>query len=282
MRRAAWPRVGLALLLAACSAPGPHGSVTELFAQPPWPLDAHYTEDNYHIHYVTMPGRGPARIVFIHGSPGRWQNWADYLRDPQLLNRATLVAPDRPGFGKSEPGRVVTDLGRQAQLLEPLLHGPGSPVLLVGHSYGGTIAARMAMDYPDEVAGVVLIAPAIDPDTEYPAWYDHALAAGPLRWLTPARLGWSTDEIRPLNPQLQQMRKRWRQLKMPVLLIQGTADREVDPRTADFASRMLAPGNAVVRVRDAGHRIIWKREKFVRQSILDVLDASRSEPQTDG
>lgn len=277
VRRAPTPRVrGVSVmigLLAACSVAGAQERSPESAGRGPWPLEERYEIEGRSIHYVSMPGRGPDRILFIHGSPGRWQAWADYLRDPRLRALATLVAPDRPGFGESGPGRVITDLGRQAQMLEPLLrrgkrHGR---TLIVGHSYGGTIAARMAMDYPSEIAGVVLIAPAIDPRTEYPSWYDIALESGPLRWLAPASLDWSTDEIRPLNPQLQAMRKRWAQLKVPVLLIQGTDDREVDPRTAEFAEQVLPPGNRVLRVRNAGHHIIWHHEDLVRDNILQML-----------
>ncbi|MEM6491635.1 MAG: alpha/beta fold hydrolase, partial [Pseudomonadota bacterium] len=59
------------------------------------------------------------RVIFVHGTPGDKELWADYLLDPPFP--AEFVAIDRPGFGGSDPKDAVTDLEAQAAALLPLL-----------------------------------------------------------------------------------------------------------------------------------------------------------------
>lgn len=71
-----------------------------------------------------------------------------------------LVAPDRPGYGATPgpavgPTRAADLLGELSDRLEL-----GS-ALVVGHSYGAAVAARLAQIRPDAVAGLVLVCPAI-------------------------------------------------------------------------------------------------------------------------
>ena len=252
------------------SAPYARGTVSELFPQGPRPQDLSYTVDGRTVHYVEQAG-GPARILFIHGTPGDWQGWAPYLRKPSLQARATMIAVDRPGWGQSAGG-VVPDLATQAAMLRPLLGDSPSGTLLVAHSYGGAIAARMAMDYPRQVNGLVLIAPTLSPELEGPRWYDRLADSLPLRLLLPQKLRRSYAELDPLPQQLQQMLPRWAHLDVPVTLIQGTADGQVDPRTADFAQQEL-PGQLlrVGRMRGQGHWVLWTKPAPITQAVLDTL-----------
>lgn len=273
--------LGVSLLLSSVTAcasnpPYPHGTVNQLFPKPPRPVEKTYDIDDRSIHYWEIAG-GPARIVFLHGTPGDWQAWAKYLADPELQKRATLIAVDRPGFGASNPGRMAPALSEQARLLEPLLKGPGAPAVLVGHSLGGPIAAEMAMDYPDEVRGAVLVAPSIDPNTEQPRWYNVAMTYTLVQWIAPKIFKWSNEEIMPLVGELKQQTPRWKNLKMPITVIQGAKDELVDPRTAAYAEKVLPkPNGKVIVVPDQGHFVLWKRPDLVVGQIIDVLD--RTEP----
>src|SRR3546814_14586767 len=80
-----------------------------------------------------------------HGSPGEWQAFASYLNRPELQVYGPLLAPDRPGYGGSEPHVVVASLEEQARRLAPLLLGNGAPAIVVGHSLGGPNAAKLGM-----------------------------------------------------------------------------------------------------------------------------------------
>lgn len=266
----------LLLALDACGGnpPYPRGEIESLFPEPPRPVEQTYTVAGRTIHYWRIAG-GPARIVFIHGSPGDWKAWAGFLADRRLQARATLIALDRPGFGASDPGRLAPPIAEQARLIEPLLKGDGAPALVVGHSLGGPIAAELALDYPAEVRGALLIAPSIDPETERPRWYNRAMTWKLVQWLTPNEFAWSNAELMPLADELNAMAPRWAGLRVPVTVIQGMKDELVDPRTADYARRMLpAALGEVMVVPDQGHFVLWKQPQLIVAQILALLDRS--------
>jgi len=277
-RNGFWACSGLAAVIGlwGCSNPPyPRGPVEQLFPQPPRPEDHYYRVREREVHYMQIGG-GPARILFIHGSPGDWKAWASYLGDPRLRDRAVLLAVDRPGFGESGPGQVVVAPEDQAALLAPLLVGVGAPTLIVSHSLGGPIAGELALDYPDRVRGAVLVAPSIDPATEHPRWYNRAMTWKMIQWLMPDDFEWSNEELMPLDEELVRMTPRWRDLRVPVTVIQGDKDELVDPRTADFAQRVM-PGSLtrIVRVPGQGHFVLWKRRDLVVDEILALLDRTQ-------
>jgi len=118
----------------------------------PAPTGSFATVDGVRVHYVERAGRGPA-VVLIHGLPGTLH---DFDRVARQLPQRHTIALDRPGFGHSDGG--YHPLARQLELLRALLdrRGVERPVL-VGHSYGGTIALAYAARYPQEVSGLVLV-----------------------------------------------------------------------------------------------------------------------------
>lgn len=104
------------------------------------------------IRYVERPGRGTP-VVLLHGLPGTAEDFAAVTR--RLTGRRT-IAIDRPGFGFSSEGYVP--LERQADLVDRLLRRLGiTRAVVVGHSYGGTLALALAERHRADVAGLVLV-----------------------------------------------------------------------------------------------------------------------------
>jgi len=107
------------------------------------------------IHYVERPGRGMP-VVLIHGLPGTHKDFDLVL--PHLQGQH-VISIDRPGFGWSKGGplayqdqiEVVHEMLTQLRL---------SPAILVGHSFGGTVALGVARRYPRDVGKMILVAPA--------------------------------------------------------------------------------------------------------------------------
>lgn len=104
------------------------------------------------IHYLERPGSGTP-IVLIHGLPGTAE---DFNEVTPLLSGHRTIAFDRPGFGYSGDGYLKFD--RQIATLDSLLRALHvSRPILVGHSYGGTLALAFAEQHPAEVGGLVLV-----------------------------------------------------------------------------------------------------------------------------
>jgi pimeloyl-ACP methyl ester carboxylesterase len=104
------------------------------------------------IHYIERPGAG-APVVLIHGLPGTAEDFDEVT--PLLAGHRT-IAIDRPGFGYSSGGYVP--FNRQLRTIHELLgalhiYRP----ILVGHSFGGTVALGFAERYPSDVRGLVLV-----------------------------------------------------------------------------------------------------------------------------
>ena len=108
-------------------------------------------------------GPGPT-VVLLHAGVADRRSWIGTVE--RLMGTFDLVAYDRRGFGESPPGaspyRPTDDL---AALLEKVAAGP---CWLVGSSQGGKIALDFTLLFPDRVAGLVLLAPAVSgaPDSE--------------------------------------------------------------------------------------------------------------------
>lgn len=101
---------------------------------------------------------GAPIVVMLHGFTGSKENW--YPVAKRLRGRYRLVVPDLPGWGESER-HAHADYGflaqsaRVARFIETV--APGHPVVLLGHSMGGGIAALTAARHPHQVARLGLI-----------------------------------------------------------------------------------------------------------------------------
>jgi pimeloyl-ACP methyl ester carboxylesterase len=97
-------------------------------------------------------------LVMLHGYTGSKENWYPLAR--ALGGRYRLLIPDLPGWGESErkPGAAYgfpEQAGHVAAFIRAL--SPERPVVLLGHSMGGGIAALVAARHPDAVAQVGLL-----------------------------------------------------------------------------------------------------------------------------
>ncbi|MGA0560591.1 alpha/beta fold hydrolase [Larkinella sp. VNQ87] len=239
--------------------------------KPMQPTFGFSTDQNHSVHYARIGADTLPMVLFIHGSPGSWDAFIDFFTDTTLLTRFLLVSVDRPGFGKSNLGKTECSLQKQAAAIAPLLQLSRSPQkpIVVGHSLGGPVAVRLAMDYPDAVGRLVLVAPSVDPDLEKQEWYRAVGDAFPVRYWLPTELRVSNQEILPLKGELQTMRPLWATIRVPVTVIQGSADDLVPPGNADYARRMLI--NAPVKlmmVPGMNHFIPWRRPELIRAAIL--------------
>ena len=226
------------------------------------------------IHYAETGAAAGPLVVLIHGTPGRWQDFDAVLTQPELAERALLVAVDRLGWGGSSAGGLAPSLTDQAAAIAAVLraHGRNRPAILVGHSLGGAVAPRVAMDFPDLVDGLVLVAGSIDPALEKTTWYQALARLPPIRWAIPAPLARSDEELLGFRDELRAMLPRWKDVRCPVVIVQGEDDALVPAANADFAARVLTHAPTTIeRLPGQGHLIPWERPDRIVAAVERLL-----------
>lgn len=116
------------------------------------------TSDGTSIHYEDRAGSGDV-VVLVHGYTGSMGDWDETA--PRLPADWRVVRVDLRGAGASSHAESGYTIKHYAEDVFELTQGIGlPPFVLVGHSMGGATAAQFALDHPDALRGVLLLAPA--------------------------------------------------------------------------------------------------------------------------
>ncbi len=141
--------------------------------------------DGVDMHVVTAGPRDSAKppVVLIHGASVNLRDMKIALGDELARDRFVIML-DRPGRGYSERPEDAHKLEKQAALIKGAVDALGvERPIVVGQSFGGAVALRYALDYQDEMTGLVLLAPV---SHEWPGgvdWHNHAATAPALGFL---------------------------------------------------------------------------------------------------
>lgn len=138
----------------------------------------------HHVHVPAPEGSELPPVVFIHGASANLNDQMVPLR-PLLEGRAEMLFLDRPGHGWSGRSKGHEEQFEQAALIAGLMDRLGiGPAVVVGHSFGGSIAAAFALAYPEKTKGLLFLSAATHP---WPggrtSWYYHLTATPLLGWL---------------------------------------------------------------------------------------------------
>jgi pimeloyl-ACP methyl ester carboxylesterase len=141
----------------------------------------------YHMNAVHVPRPETAdlpAIVFIHGASGNLLDQREAFLAP-LTGRAEMLFVDRPGHGYSERGGPENALpSGQADALAHLMEKRGiEKAIVVGHSFGGAIAAAFGVRHPQKTSGLLFLAPATHPWPGGVDWYYHVATVPLIGWL---------------------------------------------------------------------------------------------------
>ena len=136
---------------------------------------------------VFVPAGGRADlppIVFIHGASGNLRDQMHAFR-AKLEGRADLLFLDRPGHGYSQRGGPENAWpDGQAHAIARLMEKRGiGKAIIVGHSFGGAIAASFALEHPERTAGLLFLAPATHPWPGGVDWYYDLARMPVIGWL---------------------------------------------------------------------------------------------------
>lgn len=234
-------------------------------------------------------------LLFLHGGGGlpEWPAWLDPFAD-----RYRVVAPQHPGFGESTGLEHLDDFVDLALYYLDFMDAMGlERPDVIGHSFGGNVAAEVAALGPERVGKLVLVGalglwndeePIADffsmtrGELEKAAWHDveGALAKG----LLPE----PKDDKERQQLQIEQaqafaamgkfiwpipdkgLKKRIHRIKAPTLIVWGASDRLAPPVYGRMYQERIS-GSHLVVIPDAGHRPMLEQPVAFREAVLGFL-----------
>jgi pimeloyl-ACP methyl ester carboxylesterase len=224
------------------------------------------------IHY-TLAGRDSTKplVMLVHGSPGSSSNFLYFAKDSALLSKYQVLLVDRPGFGYSDFGKSEPSLELQAELLAKVLNNfYAEKKVLVGHSLGGPIICRIAMDSVNQVDGLLIVAGSVSPELEPEEKWRKPLNWKIIRWIFPRSFRVSNQEIIPAKTELEKMVPLWPNIICPVIIIQGEKDKLVPPGNAAYAKDKLVNAESVelMMLKENNHFIPFKTPEIMTEALL--------------
>jgi pimeloyl-ACP methyl ester carboxylesterase len=141
--------------------------------------------DGGRLHVVELGAADAPPLLLLHGASGNLNDLRLAIGE-RLAQRYRVILVDRPGHGWSDrPGGAADALpSAQAKLIHQALVSLGikRPIVL-GHSWSGALATAYALAFPEEVRGLVLLAPVTHPWPGGIGWINDVVALpviGPL------------------------------------------------------------------------------------------------------
>jgi len=210
-------------------------------------------------------------LLFLHGSPSSLSAWNGYLKDSTLHNQVNMHAMDRPGYGYSNFGDELTSIDLQGQVVSRVIDELKlENVIVIGSSYGGPLAARVAVEN-DNVKGVIMISPAIDPQNEQRIWQSSFTQFWLTRWLVPTGYRVAGDEKTTHAQELASIEKDWPKVSVPVMHIHGDKDDLVPYINVEYSARVFSD-ITIITTPDTGHEIAWAKPHLIKPYILEMME----------
>lgn len=242
-----------------------------------------FQKNNNRISYRYTQSQGNAILLFIHGTPGDWSALGHFLVDDDLAELAALrISIDRPDWGESisgssQPIFSALSMAEQSAQLIPFIESlheqyPQAPIFLVGHSYGASLSARLLMDKPENVQGVLLLAGPLDPSLAGRRWYHHFADTILLKKILSDDLNKANVEMTSLQADLTAMLPYWQSINAPITVIQGTKDKLVPAENSHFIRGKVGPDYLrLIDLNKQGHFIPWEHYALVIKELRSLL-----------
>lgn len=192
-------------------------------------------------------GEKGAPIVFLHG----WQQDKTSLAPlvPFLYKTNKLFLLDLPGFGKSGfPNSVFSSWDYAQEIINWLKEQKINKPILVGHSFGGKVAAIIAAEKPDEVSKLILIGTAGIPGIKRWSSFKKILPGFIKKLLSPLLIPLLASEdyknagkLLPIFKTVAQedLREVFEKITLMTLIIWGKDDKELPMEQADMIHKLI-------------------------------------------
>ena len=268
------------------------------------------------LHYIER-GTGDA-VVLLHGNGSMIQDFESSGLLELASKEFRVLAFDRPGFGHSErPRGKVWTPDAQADLIARALSRLGiSNAIVLGHSWGASVAVAMGIKHPTLVRALILASgyyyPSLRPDAlaslapSLPLIGDilsHTLSplisraiwpvamrkifgpkAVPGKFrafpkemaLRPSQIRASAEEAAMMVPDAFVMRGQYADLKMPVVIVAGDQDRLIDIEAQSARLHSALPHSSFHRIHENGHMIQQTATQHVMSAIREAANGPAS------
>jgi len=241
--------------------------------------EGHVKADGFNIRYLTA-GQGEP-LVGLHGAGGLRQGRAHAL----LAEHYRVIMFEAPGFGQSpvnERSQSMSDLA--ATMLQAVSNLGIEQFNLMGNSFGGKLALCMALQQPERIQALVLVAPAAirpaggtlprptSPEERMALLYAHPERQPPTAPPDPTIIAKQQTLVRRLMgpPRDEALESRLPDLHVPVLVLFGTMDRMIPSDMGRLYCEKL-PNCNLVLVYDAGHAVDADRPEAFVSVVNDFL-----------
>ncbi len=225
-------------------------------------------------------------LVFLHGFGGQAVQWRYQLYQFSISNR--VIAPDLRGHGRSDQPRGSYSMPQvQIDLINTLdTLGVTGKIVLVGHSFGGAVAAEFALAHPERLSHLALIATAGEFRLNPLYRLLLRLPAATLQAFATATRNWLGAPPQVLKLWYEQALSGWsgrdlfRSLQVPTLVIRGHQDALFEKPAFEEVTRLI-PQAEEIDVGASGHMVMLERRDAVNRALSRFLEAGvRSFSQT--
>jgi len=243
----------------------------------------------YHLYEGSNLGQKPA-VVLIHGAGGNHLYWPAEAR---RLAGYRVYAPDLAGHGKSDGRGRQTISGYAESILEWLAALEIHSAVFVGHSMGSAITLCLALDHPEHVTGLALVAggarlkvaPQLLEYTESPTTYLNAIkmivdwsfsADAPARIIDSVTKRMSETRPSVLHSDFQACSEfgvadRLGEISKPALIVCGAEDKMTPLRYSQYLAEKISGAQLKV-IPGAGHMVQIEKPRLVADALLSFLN----------
>ena len=221
------------------------------------------------------------RPIFVHGAGGSATAWSQ--QEPRFEGCCVVALPGHPS------GTAYASIGGYAEWAAHVIRDVPGPRVIVGHSMGGAVALQLALDHPDLVDGLVVIASGARlfvPQTAF----ELARTDLPAECARLVRKGWPRADNATIATEVAQMIEvgqhtllqdyaaclgfnvvdRLHEVRVPVMVITGDQDALTPLSLANELLAGLPQGIGVV-VPDAGHWLMKEHPATVSLLLAGFL-----------
>lgn len=266
--------------------------------------------DGVRLHYLEA-GEGPV-ILLLHGNGAMIEDWLASGVFDALSTNHRVIAFDRPGFGHSDrPRSTVWSAPAQAKLIAQALDVLGiEKPLVVGHSWGASVALAMAVQAPERLAGVTVVSgyyyptaradvlfaaqpaipvigdlmrhtvspllgaalsPVVAKKVFGPAPVPESFAQFPMEMaLRPSQIRAEAAESALMIPGAVALSKRYAELDLPITIVAGSGDQLIDPQMQACRLADALPQAKLRLIDGSGHMVHYTATDEVVQAIEEA------------